>query len=298
MAPWSADGERLLRPLITPHGRPVAVVANNAGSTEQPAIHVDIESLEPLDATAVNWVIATLTSSLALDDDVTEFYDNVVPNDPILDAASTYGLRGARLKTSPTVFEAVVAALASQNVHFSRTYLVMDRLVRTFGIPVHAGDTTIYTFPDPATIAKADDYALRACGLGYRSRLLSGLANQILEHDIDLDALRSDPDTNRVRTALIDLFGIGPFTADLVLSIGFRRPAFHLDSFTRAILTTFYDQPDDDDRLAAFVETRFGSWKHYAMLLLTTDTHLWARGLGIDFPIRSEANYRLPTEMA
>ncbi len=46
--------------------------------------------------------------------------------------------------------------------------------------------------------------------------------------------------------------------------------------------------------MKAFVDTQFGRWKHYAMLLLTTDTAHWVPSLGVEFPIRSGVSYRLP----
>ena len=294
MSPWQVEGETLIRALTAPGTGSVVTASRNAGGIDDADIRVQVTSADPLDDSALDSVIETLGQALGLADDVSDFYSTVVPSDPVLSAAAAHGLRGARLKTSPGVFEAIVAALASQNVHFSRTFRVMACLTESLGVPVEHPRGVAYTFPTPDALADASDDLLRSCGLGYRARLLRGLVTRVIDSGIDLDALRDEPNTDTVREALMELPGVGPFTADLVLSVGFRRPAFHLDSYTRTIFETLYKLPPDDDAMLQFVERRFGRWKHYAMLLLTTDTEQWATELGVEFPIRSAASYRLP----
>ncbi len=68
----------------------------------------------------------------------------------------------------------------------------------------------------------------------------------------------------------------------------------HLDSYTKTILEVLYGVEPDETTMTAFVDKQFGRWKHYAMLLLTTDTDRWAPSLGTDFPIKSDASYRAP----
>ena len=294
MAPWQAEGDNLVRALVRPDGHPVVTVSRNIGSVEAPDLRVVIYADSDLPETTAEWVIGALGAALGLMDDVTEFYDVIVPADRVLAAAAAHGLRGARLRTSPDVFEAVVAGVASQNVHFSRTYQVMDRLTRRFGRPVLYPGGIAYTFPTVEVLAHSTEEDLRSSGLGYRAPVLRALACSTLDDGVDLQRLRQDPDTASIRDALIDLPGIGPFTADLVLSIGFRRASFHLDSYTKTILDVLYGVKPDEIKMKTFVDKQFGRWKHYAMLLLTTDTDRWARSLGIDFPIKSGASYRMP----
>ncbi len=294
IAPWRAENGNLIRALVRPNGDPVVTVSRNVGSVEAPDLRVLIYADSDLPETAVEWVVDALGEALGLMDDVTEFYDVIVPADRVLAAAAAHGLRGARLRTSPDVLEAVVAAVASQNVHFSRTYQVMDRLTRRFGRPVPYPGGVVYTFPTVEVLAQSTEEDLRSSGLGYRAPVLRALAGNILDEGVDLQRLRQDPDTASIRDALMELPGIGPFTADLVLSIGFRRASFHLDSYTKTILEVLYGVEPDETTMTAFVDKQFGRWKHYAMLLLTTDTDRWARSLGIDFPIKSGASYRMP----
>ena len=85
------------RALAQADGHPVVTVFRNVGSVEAPDLRVLISADSHLHATAVEWVVHTLGETLGLMDDVTEFYDLIVPADRVLSAASAYGLRGALL---------------------------------------------------------------------------------------------------------------------------------------------------------------------------------------------------------
>ena len=108
---------------------------------------------------------------------------------------------------------------------------------------------------------------------------------------IDLDKLRESSDLDYIRHQLVELPGVGPYTAELTIAISFRRPVFHLDLFSREAMHTFYfgGKIVPDKKLHEFVENRWGKYKHYAMLLLTTNTDTWAKSLGINFRLRSAA---------
>ena len=85
--------------------------------------------------------------------------------------------------------------------------------------------------------------------------------------------------------------GVGPYTADLVIAIGFRLPTFHLDLYSREAIYSFYfnGKKVSDEKILEFVNKRWGKWRHHAMLLLTTNTDAWAKKLGIEFRLKSGA---------
>jgi DNA-3-methyladenine glycosylase II len=64
---------------------------------------------------------------------------------------------------------------------------------------------------------------LRSCGLsGQKARYALGVAEAILSGTLNLDALHKHDD-DKVRSALIALKGIGPWTADIYLMFGMGR---------------------------------------------------------------------------
>ncbi len=76
----------------------------------------------------------------------------------------------------------------------------------------------------PAAILGPSDEELRADGFSrQKTRYVRELAHAVLRGDIDLDGLSSQND-EEVRRRLINLVGIGPWTADVYLLSCLRRP--------------------------------------------------------------------------
>jgi N-glycosylase/DNA lyase len=97
---------------------------------------------------------------------------------------------------------------------------------------------------------------------------------------------------NEARDVVMKLPGVGRYPADLGLIIGARRQdAMFIDVFLREVLRTFYfdGKPVPDATLARFAEERWGPFRGYAWLYLTTNTDVWAPQLGVKFRLRSGA---------
>jgi DNA-3-methyladenine glycosylase II len=76
----------------------------------------------------------------------------------------------------------------------------------------------------PARVAAIGERDLCAAGLTrQKAAYCRGLANAIVAGGLDLDGLDGMPDDD-VRSALIELPGIGPWTADIYLLMALRRP--------------------------------------------------------------------------
>jgi N-glycosylase/DNA lyase len=168
----------------------------------------------------------------------------------------------------------------------------MQRLLcEKFGEKQNFDGKTYYTFPTPQRLAIASLEEIRSCKVGYRDKYIKGVAEKIVRENINLDDLRKLTDIKIIREKLIEFPGVGPYTADLTIAIGFRLPTFHMDLFTREALWQFYfkGKKVSDETLIKFAEKRWGKWKHHAMLLLTTNTDEWAKKAGLKFRLKSGA---------
>lgn len=288
--PWRREANSLVRLFNFPSGKLALVKVNFAGTTQNSQATLVIQSRSSLSVADQTWIKDLIAWCFDFKTDVSEFYDVICQQDSVLKAASEE-LYGAKLRTDPDVFESIIGVVVAQNVQFQRIYTMLSLLCQNFGQKEKFNNQTYFTFPPPEKLAKTPLEEIRACKVGYRDKYIKGIAAYVINHKIDLNQLRQIKDTDKVRAELIKLPGVGPYTADLSLAIGFRRPTFHLDLFSREAMYTFYfnGQKVSDSKIIDFVDKRWGKWKHHAMLLLTTNTDDWAKTLGITFRLKSGA---------
>ncbi|MBI2003263.1 MAG: hypothetical protein HYS76_01655 [Candidatus Wildermuthbacteria bacterium] len=287
--PWVREGDTLVRLFEFP-SKKLGLV--RLGFQEKPTakLCVLVESKSALKESDVAWMRDLVAFMFATDEPVREFYETICQEDPVLKAASE-GIYGAHLRRDPYVFESVLGVVMAQNVYFQRIYEMMELLCKTFGRREVFQKKSYHTFPDPAALALADIADIRACKVGYRDKYIKGIAESVVEQGTNLDDLRLLTNVQAIKEALVALPGVGPYTADLAIAIGFRIPNFHLDLFSREALYVFYfkGRKVSDETLSLFIEKRWGRWKHYAMLCLTTNTDEWAKKLGKKFRLKSAA---------
>lgn len=288
--PWRREDNSLVRLFNFPSGKLALVKVNFAGTTQTPRATLVSQSRKSLSVADQTWIKNLIAWCFDFKTDVSEFYDVICQQDLVLKAASEE-LYGAKLRTDPNVFESVIGVVVAQNVQFQRIYTMLSLLCQNFGQKEKFNNQTYFTFPTPEKLAQAPLEKIRGCKVGYRDKYIKGIAAYVVNHNIDLNQLRQIQDTQEIRQQLINLPGVDSYTADLTLAIGFRRPTFHLDLFSREAMYTFYfnGKKVSDPKIIDFVDKRWGKWKHHAMLLLTTNTDTWAKKLGVTFRLKSGA---------
>lgn len=294
--PWRREANSLVRLFNFPSGKLALVKVNFAGTTQNPRATLVVHSRSSLSVADQTRIKDLISWCFDFQTDVSEFYDVICPKDSVLKAASQE-LYGAKLRTDPDVFESVIGVVVAQNVQFQRIYTMLSLLCQNFGQTEKFNHQTYFTFPTPEKLASAPLEKIRTCKVGYRDKYIKGIAAYVIKNKIDLNDLRQIQDTSAIRQELIKLPGVGPYTADLTLAIGFRRPTFHLDLFSREAMSTFYfnGKKISDQKILDFVNQRWGHWKHHAMLLLTTNTDEWSQRLGITFRLKSAAKTKPKT---
>lgn len=92
-----------------------------------------------------------------------------------------------------------------------------------FGTPLSDGRRTYFAFPSAADIADAGTAALKRCGMStHKSRALRAAAQAIASGTLTAAALERLPSSEALEQ-LIELPGIGPWSAALILLRGFGR---------------------------------------------------------------------------
>ncbi len=109
-------------------------------------------------------------------------------------------------------FETLVRIILEQQISLASAEAAFQRLVRTTGIV------------QPAAIVASGEEGLRAAGqTRQKSRYLVGLARDVLDGRLDLEAVAAAEDDD-ARTMLTSVVGIGRWSADIYLLMALRRP--------------------------------------------------------------------------
>ena len=151
--------------------------------------------------------------------------------------------------------EVAVRAVLGQQISVKAAAGVAGNLVQRLGTPIESEvEGVTHLFPDAATIAQVDPQDLRMPRS--RGRALVGLCAALADGEIALDrgAERSD-----VRSALVALPGIGPWTADYIALRALGDP----DVFLPTDLGVKHALP------AGANPEAWRPWRSYALL------HLW-----------------------
>ena len=193
--------------------------------------------VEPLDAEIEREVLKLLGAEF----DLVAFR----PADPVL-AAAAERLRGLRPPIAPDPFEMMVGAISAQQISLRAAFAVRNRFIERFGVKAQHS----YVFPTRERVAGAAPEELRALGFSLRK---AEYVLAVARADIDWVRLADLPD-GEVKAILVQLPGIGEWTADWFLARHLARP--HAwpagDLGLRYAVSAFYG----DGRVLTIDETR------------------------------------------
>jgi AraC family transcriptional regulator of adaptative response / DNA-3-methyladenine glycosylase II len=251
------DGVSYHRALALPSGHGIATV-DGAPVVKGDRIHVRV-TLQLADWRDLAPAVRRVRRLFDLDCDPVAI-DAALGSDPVL--ADLVARRpGLRVPGSVDPFETAVRAVVGQQVSVSGARTIVGRLVDAVGTPLALPhDHLTHVFPAPAEVA-AIDPALLPMPMRRRATLVD-LADRVALGKIGLDA---GADRDEVRRALLDVPGIGPWTADYVLLRGLGDPDVFLASDLGVIQAL--------DRLGATTAAAeaWRPWRSYAV------HHLWER---------------------
>jgi 3-methyladenine DNA glycosylase/8-oxoguanine DNA glycosylase len=202
-------------------------------------------------------LVARARHVLALDEDLSDFYDRVRDDPDLAWAADGAG----RMIRSPTVFDDVVKTICTTNCAWSATQRMVTALVENLGAEAPGGR---HAFPTPEAMAAADEpFYKDVVRAGYRGPYFRALATDVAEGRVDLEGLL-DPELpdDEVAARLLELPGVGPYaTAQMMMLLG-RYSRLILDSWSRPKYAKLKGRKASDKTIAR----RFGRYRQYAGL--------------------------------
>ena len=216
----SWDGQTYRRVLVV-QGEPVLATVVQTGPADAPRLQVKIRG-ETMDETrAVPALKALLTQMLGLDADIAGLYRLARQSPRLRELIQPW--RGVKPPRFSSVFEAMVNAVACQQISLTVGIYLLNRLAASYGLGFLEAGEVIPAFPRPVDLAGADPENLRRLGFSRsKGRTLVDLAQGVAQGLIDLDKLELLDDGQAVKY-LEALRGIGRWSAEYVLLRGLGR---------------------------------------------------------------------------
>jgi DNA-3-methyladenine glycosylase II len=264
------DGQMFRRALVL-NSSPVALTVTQIAPPETPRLRVTIASAQHtpgLEST----VTSALRHLLGLDIDLTAFYQFAASDEHLAPLASRF--RGFKPPRYPTLFDALLNAIASQQVTLNLAIQLLNKLAQSYGVAV----TDLHTFPQPEALVRQDPEIIRKLGFsGQKARTIVELAGAYLDGRFDeLNTL----DDEGAMSYLRQFRGIGSWTAEYILLRGLGR--LHIypgnDSGARNSLQRWLGLTLD----YAAVHRTFDRWRPYAGLIYL---HLLLKGIAESQPL-------------
>ena len=213
------DGSMYQRMLVV-DDQPIELTVRQRGSTTSPSVIVDSDP-PPRTLLERRRIRIAIDRLLGLRIDLTGWYRMAAKDARLWPLADKF--RGMKPPRFPTVFEAVVNALACQQLSLEVGLELLNRLAELSSKRGGEKPGVHCKFPEPIDVGRLREAELRAIGLsGQKVRALLDLAGAVTRREVDLEALAGSDDAV-VRRQLIGLRGVGRWTAEYVLLRGLGR---------------------------------------------------------------------------
>lgn len=209
------------RRALTLDGATIAVSVQQTGPPHAPVLSVETTGSAREDREVTSFVEGALERMLGASVDLSVFM-RLARKDPVLGPLAL-GLRGLKPPRFPTVFEALVNAIACQQLSLEVGIHLLNRLTTAYGPAVPGDPDYLRAFPPADRLADAKPACLRELGFSNaKARAIVSAAQAVGAGVLDLEGLAGEQ-RPVVMERLTALAGVGRWTAEYVLLRGLGR---------------------------------------------------------------------------
>ena len=161
-----------------------------------------------------------------------------------------YG-KGIRI-LNQDLWETIISFIISANNNIPRIKGIIEKLSKTYGNEIIWNNNKYYTFPSVDQLKDVTTKQYRKLGLGFRDIRLYETTQMILNKEIDLEYLKEEKDTLKVREELLKLSGVGPKVADCILLFSElkRFEVFPIDVWVRRVMNDLYIKEENEEKVS------------------------------------------------
>lgn len=213
------DGATYRRAILL-NDTPVEIAVRQTAPPNTPRLQV-VVSGKRADAETKLAATQALERLLGIRSDLENFYRLAARDAQLKPLAKRF--RGMKPPRFPTLFEALVNAIACQQVTLTLGILLLNRLADNFGAAVQSENASVRAFPRPHDLARASPHDLRRLGFSYnKAHALIELSRAVMRGQLNEAQLSRLPD-DAVIEGLREYRGVGRWTAEYVLLRGLGR---------------------------------------------------------------------------
>ena len=219
-----AAGSRHYQRLLAAGRQLALATVTDVGTVVRPRLAVELRSPSTVPLKVAEFA-AQLRHMLCTDFDLRPFYRLARQDELLTPLVSRF--RGLRITSSPSLFEALVMAVLSQQVNLSFAYSIKKELVKAFGRKWRRGEHTYYAFPEPRRFARQSTDSLRRFRLSAAKAATLVRLGQAFTAQTPLPAGPADwagLADEAVVERLTSIKGIGRWSAETALMRGLARP--------------------------------------------------------------------------
>ena len=191
----------------------------------------------------------TVENYFDLNRDYQKIKNQLMQIDENMKKSVEYG-QGIRI-LNQDLWETIISFIISANNNIPRIKGIIERLSKKYGKEIEWNDTKYYTFPTAKDLKDVTVQEYRELGLGFRDIRLYETTQMILDKKVDLEEMKSNPDTMEVREQLLSLSGVGPKVADCILLFSDlkRFEVFPIDVWVRRVMNDLYIHNEDETKV-------------------------------------------------
>ena len=244
--------------------RAVTVEVKQLGQPGDPMVIVRDLTGGPRTSEERHSIETQIVRMLGIDVDLTGFY--ALANDDARVGPLAERMRGVKPPRFPTLFEALVNAIANQQLSLEVGIELLNRISERFGVRPD-DNYGMVTFPDPAAVLGGSVHDLRELGFSMRkAEYVIDSAHEVLTGAID-ETLLASADRLTATGMLTGLRGIGRWSAEYALLRGLGNiDVFPADDIgARNKLQRFFTltNPPDREQILTLMEP----WAPYAGMM-------------------------------
>ncbi len=173
-------------------------------------------------------------------------------------------LPGYRLKSTPSIYEALISGIISQNCSVRAFFNMQEEFIKGWGRGERIGSRKVFAFPTLEEILKGREI-FKDKRLLYRAKSIKGVVREFKRGFLSqLERLSIEEGVEYLKR----LKGVGEYTARITYIYGMRRyNLLFLDGYVQKLMKRLYQITSPKD-IYKFTRERWGEWQAYLLDIL------------------------------